>query len=160
MEQMIRALCAISVFCGAALSLCPEGAGKRTLSFACSVVILACALSFLRGLDWQEYATEAARLREREEEFLQQNGELRDRLDRLVIEEQYRTYILNTARELGLPLREVRILAQWSLEGFWVPDRAILSGELTEEERAILAARLETDLGIPRGRQEWTEDGG
>ncbi len=160
MEQTIRALCAVSILCGAALSLCPEGQGKRALSFVCSVAVLACAVNCLAGLDWQEYALEGARLRDRQEAFLQQSTEVCDKLDRTVIEQRYEAYALEAARSLGLRVRSVRILSHWSLEGFWVPYQARVEGKLTEEEKGLLAGRLEADLGISRERQEWVEDDG
>ena len=159
MEKTLYACCAVSLFCGVALCLCPEGSGKRALSFVCSVVILSAVINSIRGLDWEEYALEGARLREREQAFLEHNLEIRQELDRRVIEEGYEAYVMETAQKLALPLREVRVVAEWSLEGLWIPHSAVLTGECSEEQRGILASRLETDLGIPRERQEWRRNG-
>lgn len=155
MADCIRQLCGLSVFCGIALTLAPEGSTRRMLSFACAVVLLACVLSGLRNLDTDAYALELAQIREREQRFLQHSEDVRTELDRRVIEERCRTYIWDKARELGLTLTDVRVSVQWSLEGVWVPYAAVLDGTLSETDRKRLGEKIETELGIPAERQEW-----
>lgn len=159
MEAVIRELCVLSIFCGAALSLAPESRARKAMSFACSVVILACVVSGLRSLDLEEYAVQISLTREREQQFLAQTQELRDALDRLVIEREYSTYIMDTARQLRLTLQTAEVRAQWSLEGVWVPYSVLLVGEVDEAGRRSLADRIEADLGIPAERQEWNSNG-
>ncbi len=160
MRELICTLCVLSVLSGVAQSLCPEGSGKRTLAFVCSVALMAGVLRGLTDLDWDSYALETSQLRLREEEFLQQSeGTLRS-LDRTVIEREYGAYILDMALRKGFPLRSASVQAKWSLDGLWVPHKAVLSGTLRAEDQALLAGWIEADLGIPQSRQEWRRDGG
>ncbi len=160
MNNSIRMLCALSAFCGVALSLSPAGKGKRVMSFVCSVVLLAGVVNLLREPDWESYALEAARLKQREEAFLESSTEIVRQLDRRVIEEKCESYILDRARQKQLPLQEAGIVAQWSMEGIWIPFEAKLKGNLSSGQREEIAGMIESELGIPRSRQEWRENGG
>ncbi len=159
MEKLVRTLCALSVFCALAVKLTPEGREKRVMRFVCSVVLLSALFRFAGEPDWETLAQEAARLHRRENSFLLDAGKLSDELQRTVIEDKCRTYVLNKAGQMQLELEDVSVMAQWSMEGLWIPHSAILFGELEEQEKALLATVLEMELGIPRSRQEWRTDG-
>lgn len=154
----IRQLCAVSILCGAALSIAPEGVVKRVLEIVCSVVVISAVFQPLIGLDLTAYALELARTQELEAELEEQGTELNDRLNRLVIEERCGTYIMDKAQELGVELSGVWVTARWSLEGYWLPWSAELTGEAGDEQRAQLAGKLEAELGIPAERQQWSGD--
>ncbi len=156
MRAFIQLLCALSILCGLAQSFCPEGSGKRALSFVCAVVLLAGFLKGLSSLNWEEYALQTGKLRMRQEEFLERNESIVRSLDRTVIEKEYGAYIMDMAAKSGLELENARVCAQWSLDGLWLPWSAELSGELSAGQRELLCARIEADLGIPRERQEWS----
>lgn len=159
MEKSIRVLCVLSVFCALVLDLSPEGKEKRVMRFACSIVLLAAVLRCFQAPDWEFYTLEAAQLREREQRFLQNAGEMEQQLRRSVIEEAYGTYIRNKAEQMKIDLADAAVTAQWSMEGLWVPHSAVLRGGASEQERNRLSALLEAELGIPRERQRWISDG-
>lgn len=159
MDKAIRMLCVLSVFCALAMNLIPEGRERRVMSFVCSVVLLASALRYAREPDWEIFALETAQLRQREKVFLENAEQLTDQLQRVVIEEECETYILNKARQMQIDLASVEITAQWSMEGLWIPYSAVLTGETGDERRALFSALLESELGIPSTRQEWRSDG-
>ncbi|MBR1457175.1 MAG: hypothetical protein IJ594_08485, partial [Oscillospiraceae bacterium] len=96
---------------------------------------------------------------EKEASFLSESDERSARLNRLVIEEECRTYILDKAGELDLVLAEVQVDAVWSMEGFWVPYAASLTYRGEEKERSRMEERITADLGIPPERQRWQKDG-
>ena len=152
----IRQLCLLSVLCGVAMSLAPEGAVKKVLTIACSAVLISAVIQPLAGLDFSAYALELAKNSERETAFLENNGDLNDRLNRLVIQEQCQAYILDKAEALGLRLDRVTVLAQWNSEGLWVPYSAELAGTDNEQERKKLGTAIEAELGIPEERQQWS----
>ncbi len=158
MEGLIRQLCALSILGGVALSLTPEGSGRRVMSFVCSLAMLSCVLGGIKTLDWDTYSMEISRYREREQAFLEQSGEIRDDLDRRVIEAECRAYVLEQAVRLGTLVQDASVRVEWSTEGLWVPYAATVYGDLTEQEKGRLAQLLETELGIPRERQEWNDD--
>lgn len=151
----IRELCILSVFCGAAMSLCPVGGAKQILGIGCAAVLTLCVLNTGSKLDLSAYGLELARYEERKEEFLKESAERADRLDRLVIEEQYKAYIMDKAREFGLTAVAVQVQTEWSMEGFWIPRSVQLrcSGEAQAREK--LRQCLLADLGIPEERQAW-----
>lgn len=155
-SSAIRQLCLLSLVCGAALTLAPEGTVKRILGIACSAALLLAAVEPLAGLDLSAYALELAKNSERRAEFLDGSADLNQRLNRLVIEEECEAYILDKAEEMGLDLEQAEVLAQWNSEGLWVPASVKLTGQAEQRERRRLGGLIEAELGIPEERQQWT----
>ncbi len=155
MYEGIRALCAVSLLCGAALSILPEGGVKRVAEILCTASLILAVLSPLKELDMDSYALESARLHELESELARQGQEAGDRLNRLVIEQEYEAYIMDKAGELGIEDLAVDVEVQWSLEGFWMPWGAELNSGCDQESRERLSRLLASDLGIPYERQRW-----
>ena len=158
MYQGIRELCAVSLLCGAALSILPEGGVKRVAEILCTASLILAVISPLKELDMDGYALESARLHELESALAQQGQEAGDRLNRLVIEQEYKAYILDKAKELDIDLSSAEVEVQWSMEGFWMPWGAELSSGCSEEDRQRLSRLLESDLGIPYERQRWNSE--
>ncbi len=158
MAGVIRQLCALSLFCGAAISITPEGTVKRVLEIVCSVVLLTAVVRPLIGMDFAAYALQLAKFEEKEAEFLDQSAGLNDRLNRLVIEEKYETYIMDKAEELDAGLDSAQVTVEWNMEGFWVPYAAQLNCR-SESGQKILSGVLEAELGIPVERQQWSCNG-
>ena len=153
MRDCIRELCILSIFCGAALSLCPEGGARKVLQITESLVLLAVILNGFGKLDLSAYPLQLARAHEREA-LLSESEERLNRLDRLVIEEEYRAYAEKRAGGIGMEPVSIQIWARWSSDGLWVPDSARI--ETTSEQfRDELTRILWGELGIPSERQEW-----
>ena len=51
MNQALRELCLMAVFCGAALRLAPEGAVRRVMNVLVTAVLLICLLGIFDGFD-------------------------------------------------------------------------------------------------------------
>ena len=159
MERVVRILCVLSAFSALAINLTPEGREKRVMRFVCSVVLLSALLRHVQEPDWDTWAQESVSIRYREESFLQDVDKLQENLQRTVIEDKCRTYILNKAGQMQINLEDVSVTAQWSMDGIWVPHSAVLIGQADEQEQSLFISILETELGIPRCRQEWRTDG-
>ena len=144
MYQGIRELCAVSLLCGAALSILPEGGVKRVAEILCTASLILAVISPLKELDMDAYAL--------------QGQEAGERLNRLVIEQAYEAYILDKAKELNIELSGAEVEVQWSLEGFWMPWGVELSSGCGQEDRQKLSGILESDLGIPYERQRWNSE--
>lgn len=158
MKDGIREVCVLSIFCGFAISLCPPGSVKRVLHLLCSVVLFAAILNPIRELDFSSLPLELAKYREEAKRLEQSGEELRDRLNRLVIEEEVSTYIEEKAKALGLELKEIQVQARWSTEeGIWYPERTCIHVNGQESVEA-LSGILWGELGIPKDKQEWIED--
>ncbi len=154
----VREICVVSIFCGAVLSLCPEGGAKRILQILQPIVLLAVILNNIGKLDLSPYALYSASFHEREISLLQDSEAIKNRLDRLVIEAEYASYIERRAEAAGIPATEIQIRARWSKEGFWMPDSSRIRLP-TESGRDELSRCLLGELGIPPERQEWIVDG-
>ena len=159
MAHCIRELCALSVFCAVVLQLTPEGGVRRMLTLLCTAALLSAALSGIRQIDYDAYALELARFREREKTFAETSDETQERLNRLVIEQECRSYILDKARELGLEPESVEVELRWDMEGLWVPAAVSIRCRGTEEQIAALSAAIRTELGIAGEDQRWRDDG-
>lgn len=158
MYEGIRALCAVSLLCGAALSILPEGGVKRVAEILCTASLILAVLSPIRELDFETYAVKNARLHELEASIAQNGQEAGERLERLVIEGEYETYIMDKAGELGIDNLKTDVEVQWSLDGFWIPYGVALSAECDDESREKLSYILVSDLGIPYERQRWSSE--
>lgn len=156
--ELIRQICALSIFCGAAMSLTPEGGVKRILAILCTAALMVTVLGALRSIDYEDYALEISRYREQEKSFLEQSTEMNERLNRLVIEEEYETYIMDKAREYGLAVERAEVDLRWSTDGLWVPESADIVCRATEEQRSLLTGIIQAELGIAAEKQRWSED--
>lgn len=154
MKECIRHLCLLSLLFSAAVWLAPEGGAKRIMRIMCSAALLSVVLNSVVGVDFSSYAVTAAKVRERETELTSKGTEFRDRLSRLIIEEEYRTYIVDKAAELGVAAEEVQIGVRWNTEGVWVPERSKIQVKSLENTDR-LGALLTVEFGIPVQRQEW-----
>ena len=152
MRECIREVCFLSILGGAALSLAPEGGPRRILKSLVTILLLALVLEKLPAQDPGAYRLERSKYREKEQELLDRGEEKRDELNRLVIEQEYASYVMEQAEACGLLLDSVSITVRWNTEGLWVPERAVI--RLREGDADRLRAFLTDELGIPPDRQE------
>ena len=160
MFTMIKRICVLSVLCGAVMALTPEGGVKRMMSVLCAVILATSLLTAFQSLDYDAYALELSRYREREKTFTEENMDIQQRLNRLVIEDEYETYILDKARTMGADLETVDIQVQWNMDGLWVPYSVSITYRGEERQRDIMEDLISGDLGIPKERQYWSCDDG
>lgn len=97
MSEVLRQLCGLSLFCGIALGLMPEGGVKKAASIACTVVLLMTVLIPLSRLDLSVYSMELAKYREMGEDLSEKGSEVRDSMNRTVIQQSAK-HILWTKR--------------------------------------------------------------
>ena len=154
-QESIRQLCAVSIFCGAAINITPEGGVRRIMQLLCTAALTMAILSPIKEIDFDIYALETARLREAEAAINESAERIDDRLNRAVIEEQCEEYILDKAKELGADVSAVKVQAQWNLDGLWVPYSAEINAPDTGSAKAALEGVIQNELGIPAERQMW-----
>ncbi len=154
MSALVKQICALSVLCGAGIMLAPEGSIKRLMNVLCSVVLMAALVFGIKDLDFEMYSMELAKYRQTESEFLENTEDSYNRLSRSVIEQQYAAYILDKAKSLNMGEARIKVSAQWSTEGLWIP----YSFETNSEYCSELAEYIEAELGIPVQRQQWNKN--
>lgn len=160
MSGTIRSFCVLAVFCGAALQITPEGSVRHILQVLVTAVLLIQLLSGIRSLDSDLLGREIGRLRENEQRFRLETQDVQVRMDRLVIEDELRTYIQNKAGQKGLSVTDIQPELHWETEGCWLPTGLTLRGSGSRDAISELFSELEAELGIPRERQRWIEDEG
>ncbi len=154
MISLVRTICAFSIFGAVLQSICPEGSIKQILSVVFSVAMAAIIIEAAKGLDYSAYALEIAKYRDREAELSSYTEPLQKRLNRIIIEEEYRSYIEDKAAQLGCEIGDTQIEVRWSTEGVWVPYSSNICLE-SDNGKDALTALLAADLGIPPERQTW-----
>ena len=156
MSEMLRQLCGLSLFCGIALGLMPEGGVKKAASIACTVVLIMTVLLPLSKLDLTAYSVELAKYREMGEELTDRGNEVRDSMSRTVIQQECEAYIMDKAVTLGIEIEEVKVTAFWSSEGVWVSQSVKIRSDCGEADRKRLSDVIFAELGIPAENQEWS----
>lgn len=156
MTEALRQLCGLSLFCGIALGLMPEGGVKKAASIACTVVLVMTVLLPLGTLDLSHYSLELAKYREMGEQLEEKGSEVRDSMSRTVIEQECEAYIMDKAEALGIGVDEVNVRAFWNSEGVWVPESAEIRSGCGESEKKRLSDVIFADLGIPAEKLEWS----
>ena len=158
MSETILQLCVISVFCGVIMSLMPDGGCKTVGKMLCTCILIASVIKPLTDFDFETYALESAKLKEVEAAFADGVMESSERLQYMVIHEEYQEYILSKALLLGIDNPDVELELSWNNDGLWVPCSCKLSGEYTNEQKRKLSNILSADLGIPEERQFWISE--
>ena len=159
MSGVIREICALSILCGVAMSITPEGGVKRVMGILSSAVLLIAILTPVRQFDFESYALELAKYKNSEAALSARGEDINERLNRLVIEEECSAYIWDKAREYGVELTEVRVTAAWSTDGFWYPEGAVISCPDPAAASQSLSGVIERELGILESAQEWRDGG-
>lgn len=159
MAENIRLLCMLSLFFGAVLSLMQPGSIKSITEILCTAILILVVLSPIKGFDYDSVALESAKLHELEMRITDRARSSEERMNRLVIQDECAEYIKDKAGNISDEALDVRVTAQWSLDGLWVPYSAVLSGEWSERDRQTLGELIQSSLGIPLSRQEWENEG-
>lgn len=158
MQGVLREICALSILCGVAMSITPEVGAKRVIGILSSAILIIAIITPLRAFDFESYALELAKYKADEAELTAKGEEMSERLNRLVIEQECRAYIMDKAAEMGFEVKEAKVTLKWSTEGVWVPYSAEVSGTFTSEERLRLCESIEAGLGIPGERVVWANN--
>lgn len=145
-----------AVFCSLAAILTPKGRVKTAVCFACGITMLFSAVSPLVELDFESYSASISKYKLDAEKFSNAGAENSNNLNRTYIEEQCEAYILDKANELGAELGSVRVVAEWSDDGFWYPVSAEISYSCGEDKRNKLISIIESGLGIKVLNQKWS----
>ncbi len=151
-REWLSAVVAVAMLLTVAQALTPEGTIRKIASFTGGLILLVTLLQPVLGADLSRLDlnldTYGQAIQKRQAELEEAGSvELTER-----IETQTAAYISDKADALGLTVT-VRVETQPGASGVPVP----WSAEVTGPRSEALAAYIEEELGIPRGRQIWHE---
>lgn len=148
--RYVLSLIGAALIAGILQSFVKEGSCARVLKILCGLFLMVTALKPLKDLqiptleDWTaSWNTEAeAAVREGEERYAGEYG--------AVIRQRLEAYILDKAAQLGLSVQ-----VQLTLTADYLPESALLTGQATRQQKQAMESILESDLGIPKEKQQW-----
>ena len=151
-REWLSAVVAVAMLLTVAQALTPEGTIRKIASFTGGLILLVTLLQPVLGADLSRLDlnldTYGQAIQKRQAELEEAGSvELTER-----IETQTAAYISDKADALGLTVT-VRVETQPGASCVPVP----WSAEVTGPRSEALAAYIEEELGIPRGRQIWHE---
>jgi len=144
---------AASILISVLSAVLPNGAGKRTISFVGTVLLILTIFSPFVKVDSREMAGILSRYRMQIEEIRTgipvQNRELIASL----IKEKTEAYIWDKAAQLGM---QAEITVSLQKEAMYpTPNHVKISGQFTVQQQGQLSRFIEENLGIPPEEQQW-----
>lgn len=154
-HQLLQTVTYTGIVCSLAYMITPAGRVKRALTILCGIVMCIAVVSPIAQLDMHAYSKALTQYKIDADEIAGQGEEYSKNLNRTIIQDECRAYILDKAAEQGAELSEVEVLAQWSNEGYWYPYEVSISAQLPPSSRARLEDEIQTQLGIGIDHQIW-----
>ena len=152
-REWITSIVMVTMLLTVAQSMIPEGRIQKIFSFSGGLVLLIALLQPVLNLDPVDVdfhmETYEEEVRIRQEELTRAAGAEWE----TIIEQETAAYISDKAESLGLDV-SVRVRAESDGE-----NPPILTTEITGETSESLAMYLVEELGIPRERQVWNNEG-
>lgn len=152
--RYVLSLITAALIGGILTGLLPGSSCGKALKLLCGIFLMAAVLRPLGSLtlpdldtwleSWDREAEAAARVGE---DYLQAQK-------RQVISQRLEAYILDKAEQLG-----AQLTAKVTLDGQDCPEAVTLEGTWSQTQQEQLRQLLETELGIPKERQQWQESG-
>ncbi len=156
LSRWLHAVIYTGVVCSVSMLLTPEGRVKRALGIICAVIMCAAIASPLAELDFESYSKALARYRLDAQRYTQQGEDYSKKLNRSIIEDECRAYILDKADELGAEISELSVTALWSSDGYWYPHEARIVSSAGGAQKSMLAECIRAELGISLDDQDWS----
>lgn len=158
LQSWLHAVIYTGVICGIALVITPSGRVKKALTVLCGAAMCAAFISPLADIDLNGYSEALAGFKLEAESFAAEGESYSKNLNRTIIEDECEAYILDKAKNLGVQLDEVEVLAVWSDEGYWYPSEAAIKGSLSHAQRERMSLCIEAELGIGIDKQQWSDE--
>lgn len=148
LREWLLGLIAVSFLTAAAQAVMPDGAVKQVGRLACGLMLF---LALVRPLLGMDYGSLSQAVRDCQEELSARQETLEETGKELtgdIIAGETDAYIQHMTEELGL---DCQITVEWIWEGETpTPVQAIVTGELSDGDRAALNEALVRDLGLER----------
>lgn len=154
MRETIREICILSIILGTVCSIAPESPVKTVMAILSSLILMLVIIEPVAKLDISAYAASMAKYHELEKRMSIDGENMSERLNRMVIEEEYSAYIRDKAEEHGIRLEDIKLEMSWNTGGYWMPVGAELYISGGGENMPRLGSILERELGISRENQK------
>lgn len=156
MQSALRSLIAMSLIGGAALYICPKNGTRQVLKLLLTAILTAAVLTPLCELDYDTLGLEEAKLSSAETRILQDSKQRQSSLKEQYFIQNCERYIRSHAEELGLHVKNIRLSVVRKGEESWAPFSVSMMITGSTEGMEELFQLIQTDLGIPAERQDWT----
>lgn len=156
-HSYLTSLIYTGVICSLALIVTPDGRVKSVVRLASCVAMISVILSPAVLPDADAFSSALTKYRIEAEEYAEAGEKNMEDLNRRCIQEQCEAYILDKAEKLGITVGSVSVGLMWSTDGYWYPVSAELICECDPDLKNKLASYIESELGIMRGEQNWSD---
>ena len=149
---------------GAALVTCiclmvtPEGRVKKVVSLVCGLVLIIALIKPVVGFDYTTFSKNYEDLRVNAENFTEPLGDVNEKLEGTIIEQQCAAYIVDKGTALGIKDLGARVTAKRSDDGYWYPASAKITGRADVITREKLCGYIESELGIAPSGIVWSNN--
>ena len=157
-SQWLHAVIYTGIVCSTAMLLTPEGRVKKALTIICAVAMCAAIASPLAELDFDAYSKAMAHYELDAGKYIGRGEDYSKNLNRTIIEDKCRAYILDKADEVGAELSDITVTALWSSDGYWYPHEAEIISTATGEQKSRLSDYIQSQLGISIANQNWSNE--
>lgn len=157
LTQWLHAVIYTGIVCALALLLTPEGRVKMALKIICAVVMCVSIASPVAELDFSAYSKAMAKYKLDAQAIAEQGEQYSKNLNRSIIEDECRAYILDKANEMGAGVSDVTVTAFWSSDGYWYPKQVSIESHADAKQREQLSDWIQAQLGISINEQEWSD---
>lgn len=156
LHSWITGLTAAAILAAGAEILTPKGPVEKVTRFVCGIMLTAVLMSPLLSADMETFSWSLADYRNTVAELTADLESQQNRLVRTYIEQESAAYILDEAHVLGITDGVAEVSAKWGDES-WIPYKACMRMQTTQEQRLRLSSWITAQLGIPEERQQWYE---
>ena len=156
-HNWLSAVIYTGIVCSVVMMITPAGRVKKVLSILCGVAMCFAVISPIADFDFASYSQAMAHYRINAEQYAGNGAEHSKNLNRTIIEDECRAYILDKATEIGAELETVEVIVSWSSEGYWYPTGVEICAQATPQQKQALTSYIEAQLGIGSHEQKWSE---
>ena len=152
MREYLLALTTAAILGSMLQSLLPKGSVRRAALFAGGLVMILAVMSPLTEVKENTLSHIIAHIHVEQEAM--ETGIRTENREILssIIKERTEAYIWDKAEEIGLSLQ---VDVKLDESEYPIPVGVVLIGKFSPEQRRLLTAVIETDLGIQEDSQEW-----
>jgi len=150
-RQYITSIIAASVLCGVVSSFVKSDAQRQSIRLLCGICLIITVISPLRGVETIDFASIYREIRDNMKEYTEAGSELSRDEYRIAVKDQAERYV----EEIGNS-RNILLDAEIYLdEETFLPVRITVYGMLSEEDKAEIGGKIQSELGIRLEDQMW-----